>query len=65
MILSIENRTDVVKHKESAAILAVDQHAFQAHINKRKKEREMAETICSLEEKVNRLEQAIAKLINN
>lgn len=65
MIISIENRTDVVKDKESAAILVVDHHAFHVHINKRKKEKQMVDTICSLEEKVNRLEQAIAKLINN
>lgn len=63
-ILHIENRNDIVKHKESAAILSADLNAYQLHINKRKLQQSTSERIKSLESRVAHLEQAINALLN-
>jgi hypothetical protein len=63
-ILHIENRNDIVKHKESAAILSADLNAYQLHINKRKLQLSSSERIKSLESRVAHLEQAINALLN-
>lgn len=63
-ILHIENRDDVVKHKESAAILAADVDAYRAHLEKRKNQRNLSDQVKSLEQRVALLEQTIKTLIN-
>lgn len=55
-ILHIENRDDVVKNKESNAILANDINAFQHHLNKRKKQQTLENRVDELEKKVHQLE---------
>jgi hypothetical protein len=63
-ILHIENRNDIVKHKESAAILSADLNAYQLHINKRKLQQTTDERIKALESRVAYLEQAISTILN-
>lgn len=60
--LHIENRDDIVKHKESAAILAADLNAFKQHLNRRKKQSSLEKTVMSLEQRVSELEIIIAQL---
>lgn len=62
-LLPIENREDVVKHKESAAILAADLNAYHAHLNKRRTQKSIDNRITLLEDKVRRLESIIDTLV--
>lgn len=63
-ILAIENRSDVVKHKESAAILAADTNAYKAHLNKKKAKQDIDERMKSLESRVQQLESLLNTVIN-
>ncbi len=63
-ILYIENRDDVVKVKESNAILANDISAFQHHINKRKKQQTLENRVAELEKKVAQLEEYLKMTIS-
>lgn len=62
-ILAIENRDDVVKHKESAAILAADLNAYQQHLNKRKQRQLLESRVSTLEDKLSRMEHALKELL--
>ena len=63
-ILHIENRDDVVKNKESNAILANDINAFQHHLNKRKKQQMLEDRVAELEKKVAQLEEYLKMTIS-
>lgn len=63
-ILHIENRDDVVKNKESNAILANDINAFQHHLNKRKKQQTLENRVTELEKKVAQLEEYLKMTIS-
>lgn len=63
-ILHIENRDDVVKNKESNAILANDINAFQHHLNKRKKQQMLENRVAELEKKVAQLEEYLKMTIS-
>ena len=62
--LYIENRDDVVKGKDSNAILANDISAFQHHINKRNKQQTLENRVAELEKKVAQLEEYLKMTIS-
>lgn len=55
--LKIENNDSIVKHVESAAILAADHEAYRKHMMRRKQQ-------VGLEQKVSLLEKRVAELEN-
>ena len=63
-ITKIENRDDLVKSTESAAVLAADFSAYQNHLNKRKHSKDQAARISDLEKRVLHLENMIKMLVN-
>lgn len=62
-LLPIQNRSDLVKHKESAAVLSADLQAFHAHLNKRKEAKENAIKMKSMSDRIDYLESALMTLM--
>lgn len=63
-LIPIEDRKDVVKHKESAAILAADFDAFQAHMNKRKQQILLEKRVTNIESELSDIKTMLSLVLN-
>lgn len=62
--LKIENNESIVKHVESAAILAADHEAYRKHMLRRKSQLNLEQKVIMLEKRIEQLERIIQQINN-